>query len=346
MTQANSKRGISNRQRIAVLFGLVVSAVFLALAFQGLQPQAVLDSLDNLNVPLLLLATLTFFPSMLAIAWRWQFLLDVVGHVRLWALNEIVAVGYMGNNVYPLRAGEALRVYLLKRNHNLPVTPSLTTIIVERVFDGIVMLSFIVLGLQLADVPSEEVRTVAAVATPIFAVGVVVFFGLAAVPQLFRAIVARITGFLPDLIAEKIVALSDDVLSVFEGLRSPVQLFGTVFASYLTWAIQGVIYWLVLLAFGLDLGFGVALLVVGTVNLAGLIPASPGQIGVYEFFASTILIAVGVSQDRALAYALVVHVIIWLPVTVYGFVLLARLGLNWQSIARAQELEAQAAGQS
>ncbi len=44
-------------------------------------------------------------------------------------------------------------------------------------------------------------------------------------------------------------------------------------------------------------------LVVGVVNLAGLIPASPGQLGVYEFFASTVVIAVGIGEVQALAYA-------------------------------------------
>jgi uncharacterized membrane protein YbhN (UPF0104 family) len=91
-------------------------------------------------------------------------------------------------------------------------------------------------------------------------------------------------------------------------------------------------------AFGLELGYPVALLVVGTVNLAGLIPASPGQVGVYEFFASSVMEAVGVAQDRALAYAIVVHIVIWLPVTLAGFAFLVRYGLGWNDITKAKEL--------
>ena len=81
------------------------------------------------------------------------------------------------------------------------------------------------------------------------------------------------------------------------------------------------------------------LLTVGVVNLAGLIPASPGQIGVFEFFVSLVLIAVGVADTEAHAYALVVHLVIWLPVTLAGFAFLVRQGLGWGAITHARELE-------
>ncbi len=98
-----------------------------------------------------------------------------------------------------------------------------------------------------------------------------------------------------------------------------------------------------MLAFDIHTGYAVALLAVASVNLAGLIPASPGQLGVYEFFASTVLIATGVGEVLAVAYAIVVHVVIWLPVTLVGFFFLIRQGLSLAAITRAQELEAKAA---
>jgi uncharacterized protein (TIRG00374 family) len=136
-----------------------------------------------------------------------------------------------------------------------------------------------------------------------------------------------------------VLSLSDGVIAGLEGLRSPLYLAGTVICSFATWAIEAVVYWMVMWAFGLDLGYPVALLVVGTVNLAGLIPASPGQVGVYEFFASTVLMAAGIQQETALAYAIVVHIVIWLPVTVAGFVSLARMGLGVNAVQQARTTE-------
>ena len=95
-------------------------------------------------------------------------------------------------------------------------------------------------------------------------------------------------------------------------------------------------------AFGLDLNYAVALLVVGAVNLAGLIPASPGQVGVNEFVVITILTALGIQSGNATAYAVVVHLVYWLPVTVFGLLLLLRQGLGWSDIGRARDFDAKA----
>lgn len=331
---------MAGKQRLIVLFGLAVSLLFLYLAFRNLHPEDVLRSLSTVQVGWLLLGALLFIPSLLAIAWRWGFLLRALRPVPLSALTSIVSIGYMGNNVYPLRAGEALRIYLLRRDHAVPITGATITILVERVFDGLVMLTFVVLGLLLADVQSEELRTVVNVAAPIFLGAIAAFFGLALFPQILRRMAQLVARLLPGRLGELAQRISEDVLAGLEGLRSPAQLAGTVFASYLTWGIQILIYWVVMWGFGLDLDWTVAMLVVGVVNLAGLIPASPGQIGVYEFFVSLVLQAVGVPADAALAYALGVHVVIWLPVTLAGFALLVRRGLGWSAITHARELEA------
>lgn len=329
-----------SRRLLLILIGIAISVIFLFLAFRGLQPEAFISSLSDLNPTWLLIGALVYGLAVTVIALRWQFLLNSVQRVALFPLTKIVAIGYMGNNVYPLRAGEALRVLLLRRNHGVRLAGSATTVVLERVFDGIVMLTFILIGLAGATVQSEEVRLVASIATPIFGIAVLVFFTLAAFPAVLRRLVEIIAKLLPTTLSEILLRISEDIIDGLSSLRSPVQLFGAVIASYTTWAIEAGVYWLVMQAFGLDLSYAVALLAVGTVNLAGLIPASPGQVGVYEFFVSSVLIAVGVAQDTALAYAIVVHLVIWLPVTLAGFGFLVQQGLGWSDIRKAQQIEA------
>jgi uncharacterized protein (TIRG00374 family) len=137
--------------------------------------------------------------------------------------------------------------------------------------------------------------------------------------------------------------LTEQILASLQGLRTPALLGGTVLFSYLSWATEASVYWLVAMAMGIETGYVSMLLVVGVVNLAGLIPASPGQLGVFEFFVTLVLSALGVPNSLALAYALVVHVIIWLPVTLAGFVFLIRQGLGWNAITHARDLEEKAA---
>lgn len=336
LTSEKPKRTL--RRRWIVLIGVVISLIFLFLAFRGLKPEQFTQSLSDINLVWLIVGAITYFLAVTIIAWRWQFLLQTVKRVPLSDLTQIVAIGYMGNNVYPLRAGEALRIFLLKRNHDVPATSAATTVVVERVFDGIVMLSFLLLGLLWVDVQSTEIEWVARVAAVVFGLAVIVFFTLAAFPNVLRILVNRVAALLPDVLAKLLLKLHDGVLVGLSGLRSPLHLIGAIVTSYATWAIEAVVYWVVMWAFGLDLSYAVALLVVGTVNLAGLIPASPGQVGVYEFFASLVMEAVGVETDTALAYAIVVHIVIWLPVTVVGFLFLIRQGLGWSTIRTASNL--------
>lgn len=331
------------KNRVTIAIGLLISAVFLFLAFRGLQPEEFIGSLQAVNVPLLIIGAAIYFFAVTVIALRWQFLLRAVQLIPLYPLAQIVAIGYMGNNVYPLRAGEALRIYLLRRNYQVPVARATTTVVVERVFDGLVMLSFILFGLLIIDIQSLEIETIVKFATPLFVSAMAVFFLLASQPNLLRRLITLITGFLPDKLADIIGHVSEDIIAGLEGLRSPVYLLGTVVSSFVTWGIEAGVYWIVMMAFGLNLGYPVALLVVGTVNLAGLIPASPGQVGVYEFFVSTVMVAMGVAPALATGYAVVVHIVIWLPVTVVGFFFLARQGMGWSAITHAQELEEQVA---
>lgn len=332
---------MSRNRRLLVVLGLVVSAIFLFLAFRGLHPEAFIGSLSDVDPLLLIVGAVVYFAAVTVIALRWQFLLRAVQFIPLRQLAGIVAIGYMGNNVYPLRAGEALRIFLLKRNHDVAVAKATTTVVVERAFDGLVMLTFILVSLLFVDVQSDAINTVANVATPIFVTAMLVFFVLAAHPNLLRRLVKLFERILPEPVARVLDSLSEDVLAGLEGLRSPVHLAGAAISSFVTWGIEASVYWLVMFAFGLEQTYPLALLVVGTVNLAGLLPASPGQVGVYEFFASSVMMAAGIQQDTALAYAIVVHIVIWLPVTVVGFILLARQGLGWSAIQRARELESE-----
>jgi uncharacterized membrane protein YbhN (UPF0104 family) len=103
--------------------------------------------------------------------------------------------------------------------------------------------------------------------------------------------------------------------------------------------LEASVYWLVSFAVNLQVDYATMLLVVGVVNLAGLLPASPGQLGVFEFFVIAVLTTVGIAEAQATAYALVIHLVIWLPVTLAGFFFLARYGLGWSALVSAREME-------
>lgn len=329
----------STRQRLFVLFSLLISGLFLWLAFSSLNPAQFWQSIQRAYWPLLLVGMGIYGLAVTVITLRWQFLLRAMAPVRLLPLIPLVAIGYMGNNIYPFRSGEILRIVLLRRDWDIPYARGATTVAVERVFDGLVMLTFVIVPLALMPIGSETVQRVAVGTAPIFGVALLTFFALAARPDLLRGLANWGAGLLPDALGGRVRGLADDIIDGLEGLRSARDLFGAVVSSYATWMIEASVYWIVALAFGLETGYAVALLTVGVVNLAGLLPASPGMLGVFEFFASEVMMAAGVASDVALAYAVTVHVVIWLPPTLAGFVFLVRRGMGLRAVTQAQTLQ-------
>ncbi len=334
---------MSNRQRLLVIVGLAISAVFLGIAFYRLNPAAVWEYIRGANPFLLGLAVLWYFSSVAGISLRWQSLLNATKHVRFSKLFQLVCITYMGNNVYPLRSGEILRVVLLQRDENVPLASGGIVALTERIFDGIVMLTFVIVSLLLLNVGSEDLRQVALVTAPIFIAALVVFFLLALRPNILRRLIAWVSRLLPGKFGAVAEKLGEEVIAGLEGLRTPGDLAKTVFYSYACWMLEASTYWIVSAAFNLNVPYPAMLLVVGVVNLAGLIPASPGGFGVYEFFGVLALSAVGIDKTQATAFILVNHLIIWLPVTLVGFGFLIRRGLGLGAVTHVDQLEKEAA---
>lgn len=329
----------NNRRRLIVVIGIAVSAVFLWLAFQGLDPTLFWQNIQGANGPLLIVGMLVYGIAVTIISLRWRFLLRAIKPIPLTQLIPLVAIGYMGNNIYPFRSGEVLRIYLLKRNHDVAYGRAATTVIVERVFDGLVMLTFVLVPLAFLDVASPEVERIALLTTPIFLTALAVFFGLAARPNLLRGLANWAAGWLPGKLGDIATKIAEEIITGLEGLRTPADLIGTILSSYTTWAVEASVYWIVAFAFGLDVGYPLMLLTVGVVNLAGLLPASPGMVGVFQYFVIVVLTASGIPEATAAAYAIAVHIVIWLPPTLAGFIFLTRQGLGIGAVTRAQELQ-------
>jgi uncharacterized protein (TIRG00374 family) len=137
--------------------GVAVSALFLWLALRGLGLEEIGAALADANLWWLLPGIGVYFVGVWARAWRWHYLLGPVKAIPTRTMFPIVAIGYMGNNIYPARAGEVLRAVVLKRREGVPVSASLATIIIERIFDGVVMLAFVFLNLpRLAELTGDS----------------------------------------------------------------------------------------------------------------------------------------------------------------------------------------------
>jgi uncharacterized protein (TIRG00374 family) len=262
-------------------------------------------------------AIAVFFVGVWIRAFRWGLLLRPVAVIPARRLFPVLVLGFAANNVLPVRAGELVRAQELYRREGVSRSAILATIVVERVFDGLtllLLLGMVALLTPLADWFSYVLRA-----------GAVVFLGLLASIVLLalggdRSLLAArwLLTRLPKRIGARLEAVVQLFLDGLAGVRRP-SLLGLVAATSLAaWVVESGVYLLVFGAFGLDLPAYVALLVTSTANLAITLPSSQGGIGPFEFFAAQTLIAFGVPDDTATAYAFVAHATVLLPVIPLG----------------------------
>ena len=319
--------------------GVAISALLLWLALRGLHLEDVAATLRGARYLWLLPGVGVYFIGVWARAWRWHYLLRPLKHIPTRSMFPIVAIGYMGNNIYPARAGELLRAYVLRRQEGVPISASLATILVERVFDGVVMLGFVFLNLgELSGLTAYSgfigsIQQVAVWGAVVFLAAVAAFLIMAAGP----AASARLLGWFVDRLVPAryrtgLHGFVERFLGGLASLRSPAHVAMVLVTSTVIWLLETGKYWFVMHAFPFEVSFFALMLMNGIVNLATTLPSAPGYIGTFDAPGIALLTSYGVAPEVAAGYTLVLHGALWLPITLLGAYYMARLGLRWGAV--------------
>ena len=322
-------------KRWHIVLGILISAVFLFLAFRKIEFNQLWQYLRAAKWAWVLLGLVFYFMGVWVRTWRWQVLLKPLKHLSRRQLFPVVCIGYMGNNVYPARAGEVLRSILLKQSDDVPISGSLATIVVERLFDGITILALVLLNfrqfVQIA--PDAEwvnrIQTGSILVAGIFGLILIVFLAMLFLPKQTQAVSGwLINKLLPAKLRPKVSGILDKFIEGLRVLRSPGQSLLVLALSMLVWVLEGGLYWGVMKALGLDLSFMSLLLVEGVVNLVLLIPAAPGGLGTFDAAARFMLSLFGIPAELALGYALMLRVALWIPITALGAIFFVKEGFS------------------
>ncbi|MCP5101042.1 MAG: flippase-like domain-containing protein [Chloroflexi bacterium] len=319
--------------------GVLVSAVFLWWALNGLELGKVWGDIQSANYLWLIPSIATYFVAVWARTWRWDYMLRPLKHIPVRRLFPVVVIGYMGNNIYPFRAGEVLRSYVLRTREEVPMSASLATVIVERVFDGLVMLVFVFAALPFAPIPSENIQSIVVIASIAFFGALIVFFSIAAVPERILKLTEWVSGrFLPERFQTPLLDFARRFMIGLESLRSFRNVLMIFFTSVVVWLLETVKYWFVMHAFDFEVSFFALMLMNGIVNLATTLPSAPGYVGTFDGPGIAVLVLYGVKDTIATAYTLVLHAALWLPITLLGAYYMVREGLSWSDFGKAVQV--------
>ena len=329
--------------------GILISVVFLYLSLRGLHLGEAWEALKSAHFLWLIPGIAVYFLGVWARAWRWHYLLRPLKKVPTSTMFPIVTIGYMGNNIYPARAGEVLRAAILKDREQVPISASLATIIVERIFDAVVMLGFVFFNLGALETLTQDsgfmgnIQELSVWGSIIFIGALLVFLLAAMFPKVTEKIVIRlIDTVVPEKIREKTRDIALRFLTGLESLRSPKDALMVFFTTIVIWLLETGKYWFVMHAFDFSVSFFALMLMNGIVNLATTLPSAPGYIGTFDAPGIAVLVAYGVPQAMAAAYTLVLHTALWVPITLVGAFFYFRQPLRWgKDVTKADAQTAQ-----
>ncbi len=293
--------------------------------------------------------------------WGWALLSAALGPAGLWARGQRwgylfppgerppgifpgMMIGYMANNVLPLRAGEVVRIYVVARRLRAASGRSASesfwlvaaTLAVERVLDSLALL--LILGVLVLVIPVPPIFQWAAGTLLVADVaGIALAVALTRNPPAARRLIVRWTGRWPG-VARVAGRVFDVALRGVEGIRTRAHLLPMLGWTMIVWLCPAAAAWSMLRAVHLDLPFVAGWTVLAFVGLGIAVPSAPGYVGVWHAAAVLAVTIFGVAPSSAVAYALLYHAGQFVPITVLGWIFLLREHISLGEATRPTEV--------
>lgn len=275
-------------------------------------------SLGRVNYLLVIPAVLAYLGGLWFRAVRWRYILLPLVRVGPQRLFAPMVISFALNNILPGRVGLVARAYMAGQREGISKVAMGATVVLDQVFDGLALV-FLLLGLSIFLPLTGWARHISTLALSLYGAFLLLFFLAISSPHIPRRL-AR--PFLRSRWKEKGERWLELALSGVKAIRSPGSLAIILFFSLLVWFAEAGVFYFMALAFKLKLPFNVLLLASTIANLAITLPSLPGGVGPYEYFGRQTIILFGVEGAVATAYIGVVHLVLLVPSTLIGLVLI------------------------
>jgi uncharacterized protein (TIRG00374 family) len=312
------------------LAGLLVSVLFVYLAVRKVDLIESLQVLSSLDPRWIVASMLVYLLLALPIrGLRWRLILR---EQKLLSLKEILAplyVGYMANNVLPARVGELYRAHFLGRRARMSRSGAVASIVIERTFDGLMLVGMVLLLFFLF--PQDQfLGRAALVMTLVFlalAAGIL-FYGFATAGT--NRAVHKALGLLPERLGQFVGLRLEFFLKGMRGVSATGGYLAVGLYTVCAWFFEACAIGLVLGSFRISLTLSGFVLVYALSALATALPSGPGYVGPYQYAFVLSLGASGFSEETALAVSLATQF------SLFGSVIIIGLALLWKDQLQTQ----------
>jgi len=224
-------------------------------------------------------------------------------------------IGYLANNLLPLRAGEAVRSLVLGQKTGLGLFGGATAVVAERLLDLVFAASILLSGLSAVGVESSWAPAATAAFAALTGVTVLVVIAHRRHP---------IAGWVEPRITSRpqLVGLVNKLVAALDGLARPRRLIRATVVLASSWGLAVIVFWLALRAFIPEAPISWAAFGLGAMAFGIALPSSPGAIGVYEAMWVGALALCGADPASSLAFAIAVHAMTFSFTSICGLIAL------------------------
>ncbi len=325
-----------NRKRFVQFFiGILISIIFLFLSVRNVQFREVLDAFQNARYIYVVYAVILTILALFIRSVRWKFILNQSQKPRLYNLFAATCIGLMSSNVLPFRLGDFVQAYFLGRKEKIGKTFVFSTVMLERLFDLVMLLIFFGISSLLVTV-SAEIRGIKFVAGAGF-LGIIIVILFLRYGKKTEGFFIRLFSHFSVRIASKISSRIDSFISGLRVIQQGKSLIKIVLISIIGWLINISVLWTVFLAFGIDKSLPIVTIVITITLISVMIPSSPGYIGTWEYFGVFALGLFNVEKSIAFGCVLVHHMTQYLTILILGLFFLAREGISLKEVENISE---------
>ena len=317
-----------------LLIGLLISAVALYFALRNVDLAEAVKALRTARYGYVALACVLVVATTYLRGVRWR----VLTQGRLTAVDGfwLFNIGFLFNNVLPVRLGELARAYLAGRHPKMHFTSALSSIIVERLLDMVsvvALLGGLLFGLDLP----PALKAGGAAMGGIALAGIVILAITARNPDGILRVAERLADAIPGLTGERVTGWLGPFAHGLAGVTDLRVFVVGLGLSLFGWLFSGFMVWVLMLAFWSRVPVSMGLLAVVAAGLGVSIPSAPSGIGPYQAAVYVALTAVGFDPDVSTSFAFVMHAMGFVMTSLLGALGLVREGVSFREVARAAQ---------
>jgi uncharacterized protein (TIRG00374 family) len=314
------------KKSIKYLLGILVTALALWLSFRNLDWQALTASFSSINPVWVVLAVVNVLISVYISGWRWQILLKSKARIPLHDIFRFNIISQYLNIIIPARFGELLKAWLVSRKYTLSGSYVLGTVLIEKIVESFIIVTLAVLAPLFITFQTELKAHTILIALVLIMIPLLVL--VIWKRQMVLKWLARLAGIFPAKLRDRLLNFLDKGMEAFALLKNISMTLRVVLITGLVILSQVITNLLLFRAYGFDLSFLEALILQVILIIGMSLPSVPGKIGVFEYTVVLALSMFGIDKSIALSYALMLHVIAYLPKIILGFLFMANLNIS------------------